>query len=192
MTRTSSKTPLALLALILAQALCAAFFFFDVAMDGIELSWPPFVHPHFMIEACAAMALIAAVVFETSYLMGLLRRKAHLEQQVSVAAGALHEVMQDYFQRWQLTPSEIDVATFTIKGLSIQEVAVLRGSAEGTVISHLHAIYRKAGVNGRGALVALFVEDLLDAKPLNPHPDSSPVLAAPAQISLSAPANNGP
>ena len=62
-----------------------------------------------------------------------------------------------------LTPAERDVAGFTIKGYSIAEIAQLRGSAEGTVKTHLNAIYRKAGVTGRGQLVSLLVEDLFRA-----------------------------
>jgi len=54
------------------------------------------------------------------------------------------------------------VATFTIKGMSISEIASLRGSAEGTIKSHLSGIYRKAGVSGRGALLSLLIDDLIE------------------------------
>lgn len=54
------------------------------------------------------------------------------------------------------------MATFTIKGFSIAETAAMRKSTEGTVKSHLNAIYRKAGVQGRGQLVSVLVEDLLN------------------------------
>ena len=70
------------------------------------------------------------------------------------------------------------MATFLIKGADIAEIARLRGSAEGTVKAHLNAIYRKAGVSGRPALVSLLIEDLMtesllhrarrNAAPLNP------------------------
>jgi hypothetical protein len=60
-----------------------------------------------------------------------------------------------------LTPSEQDVATFLIKGCDIAEIARLRGSAEGTVKAHLNAIYRKADVSGRAALVSILIEDLM-------------------------------
>ena len=36
--------------------------------------------------------------------------------------------MEGYFADWGLTPSEADIATFTIKGYSIAEIAGLRGS----------------------------------------------------------------
>ncbi|MBV2361039.1 helix-turn-helix transcriptional regulator [Thalassococcus sp. CAU 1522] len=155
-------TPATLIVLIVAQSLCAAFFLWDVLRDGLVLGWPPFVHWHFMVEAFAVLALIAGVVFEAGALMRLLRRKAWLERQVSVAAGALHAVMEAQFNDWSLTPSEADVATLAIKGMTISEIAALRGSAEGTVKSHLGSVYRKAGLSGRGALLAHFIESLLD------------------------------
>ena len=42
-------------------------------------------------------------------------------------------------------------------------IAELRGSAEGTIKTHLNAIYRKSGVSGRAQLVSVLVEDLLHA-----------------------------
>ena len=156
-----------LLALIAVQSLCAAFFLFDVASDGIEIGWPPFTHWEFVVEFLAALSLIAAVAIELRWLMALLHRKAHLERQLSLAAGAFHDIAAAQFRSWGLTPSEQDVAMFTLKGLSIHEIADIRGSAEGTVKSHLNGIYRKAGVTGRGAFLSLFIEDLMNA----PAPD---------------------
>lgn len=150
-----------LVGLIAVQTLCAAFFLLDVASDGIEIGWPPFTHWHFMVELLAALSLIAAVAVELRWLMALLRRKAHLERQLSLAAGAFHDIVAAQFESWGLTPSEQDVAMLTLKGLAIAEIAGIRGSAEGTVKSHLHGIYRKAGVTGRGAFLSLFIEELM-------------------------------
>ena len=86
-----------------------------------------------------------------------------------MAQGALSDLMEEYFVTWGLTPSEADVATFTIKGYSIAEIAELRGSAEATVKTHLNAIYRKAGVAGRGQLVSLLIEDLMRAPLTGPE-----------------------
>ena len=57
------------------------------------------------------------------------------------------------------------MAWFTIKGLSIAEIARLRGTSEGTVKAHSNAIYRKAGVSGRTQLLSLFIEDLMEPAP---------------------------
>lgn len=160
-----AKTPIPLVLLIAAQCLCAAFFLLDVMRDGIEIGWTPFTHWHFMVEALAAFALIAGVAVETRMLFALLRRKAHLERQLGLAAGAFRDIVDQHFQAWGLTPSEEDVALFTLKGMAIPEIAQLRGNAEGTVKAHLGAIYRKAGVNGRGAFLAFFIEELMTARP---------------------------
>ncbi len=152
-----------LIGLIAVQSLCAAFFLWDVLADIRPYGIRSLANVHIATETLAALALISAIVFETRYLMRLLRRKAHLEDQVSIAAGAFHEIVLAHFDRWDLTPAEADVAMFAIKGFSIAETAQLRGSAEGTVKAQLNAVYRKAGVSGRGALLGLLVDDLMGA-----------------------------
>ncbi|SLN16493.1 helix-turn-helix transcriptional regulator [Roseisalinus antarcticus] len=153
--------PVIVVLLIAVQAICAAFFLVDVVRDafpdapGAPMDW------HLGIEAVAVASLILAVGFEVRYLLVLLRHKAHLERQVSLAASAFNDVMVEHFRRWGLTPSEQDVANFLVKGCSIAEIAALRGSAEGTVKSHLNGIYRKAGVGNRGELLSLLIEDMM-------------------------------
>lgn len=153
-----------ILALIAFQLLCSAFFVVDVIEDFREggVQWW-----HMLPELAATAGLFLGIVFEVRALMALLRRQAIMEKSLGVAAGALAGLMEDYFRQWGLTPPEADVAAFTIKGCSIAEIAQMRGSAEGTVKTHLNAIYRKAGVQGRGQLVSVLIEDLLNA-PLLP------------------------
>jgi len=177
MTGRFSGNPGILVGLIAVQSLCAAFFLWDVIEDARPGGMASLTNLHIMIEAMAALALVSAIVFETRYLLALLRRKAHLEQQVSIAAGAFHEIMLAHFDAWGLTPSESDVALFAIKGLSIAEIARLRGSAEGTVKSQLNAVYRKAGVSGRGALLGLLIDDLVAAPLVASPPDPAQVSA---------------
>jgi len=102
-------------------------------------------------------------------LMRLIRRQAHFRRVLSVASGALHDLIEAYFDSWALTAAERDVATFAIKGLSNAEIAQMRGSAEGTVKAHLNAISRKAGVQGRGALLSMLVEDLMQEPLIAPQ-----------------------
>src|SRR6056297_1614569 len=159
--------PQALIALIAVQSLCAAFFLWDVVDDLGPNGLRALANLHIAIESIAALALVSAIIYEVRALMALLRRKAHLEDQVSIAAGAFHDIMLEHFHQWRLTAAEQDVAGFTIKGLSIAEIAEMRGSAEGTVKSQVNTIYRKAGVPGRGALLGILVDDLMNA-PLTP------------------------
>lgn len=162
--RPVAQRPVLLVVLILFQIICTGFFVYDVIVDIGEGEVSLL---HLLPEAAATLGLIVGLVFETRTLMALLRRQAHMEKSLGVAAGALAELMEDYFRQWALTPSEADVAAFTIKGYSIAEIATLRGSAEGTVKTHLNAIYRKSGLQGRGQLVSVLIEDLLNG-PLVP------------------------
>lgn len=168
----SSVAPGLLGGLILFQCLCAGFFVLDVLTDleGI----PPDAGGvgHLMPELGATLGLVLGIACEVLVLRQLLRRQARLQQGMSVAAGALAEVIEEFFATWALTPAEADVARFTVKGYSIAEIAGFRGSAEATVKTHLNAIYRKAGVAGRAQLVSLLVEDLLRA-PLIPAPPAA-------------------
>jgi DNA-binding CsgD family transcriptional regulator len=151
---------LALIALIAVQIICAVFFVSDSLSDFVAdgemvIGW------HQVIEYAATLSLLVAIGFEVQLLFQLLRREAHLERGMSIAAGALNDIIDAHFHTWGLTPSEQDVARFLIKGCEITEIARLRGSAEGTVKAHLNAVYRKSGVSGRAALVSMLIEDLM-------------------------------
>ncbi|WP_210766507.1 LuxR C-terminal-related transcriptional regulator [Caenibius tardaugens] len=71
-------------------------------------------------------------------------------------------MVQIRFVQWQLTPAEADVALFALKGCDVAEIAALRATAAGTVRAQLARIYAKAGVTSHTALLALFVEELID------------------------------
>jgi DNA-binding CsgD family transcriptional regulator len=71
-------------------------------------------------------------------------------------------LLDEYFSQWGLSASESDVALLAVKGLSITEIAGIRGSREGTVKAQLNAVYRKAGVGNRSQLLSMFIEELMD------------------------------
>lgn len=152
-----------LFALIIFQIASAAFFIYDVTADIHSLDDP---HP-FMSEALATMGLFLGIAAEIKVLLELLHRQQRMKQGLDVAAGALADVMGNYFSQWNLTEAEQDVAGFAIKGYSIAEIAKLRGSAEATIKAQLNSIYRKSGTQGRAQLVSVLVEDLLRAPLLN-------------------------
>ncbi len=170
MAQQSVRQAFPLVALIVFQTFLWVVFVLDAGTDMLAL-WPNMLSDWHMIpEIGATFGLMLAIVFEIGVLLRMLRRQASLEQGLRVAAGALAQIMEEYFRDWGLTPSEQDIAAFAIKGFSIAEIADLRGSAEGTVKTHLNAIYRKAGVAGRAQLVSLLVEDLLRAPLEAPGP----------------------
>lgn len=164
---TSTKTA-ALAILIAVQAASALFFVIDWLRDVFGESRSPWTW-HAGTELLATLSLIVAIGVEVQVLLLLLRREARMIRSLSAAAEGLHNLMERHFATWGLTAAEQDVAAFMIKGCDIAEIARLRGSAEGTVKAHLNAIYRKAGVSGQLALVALLLEDLM-VSPLLPGP----------------------
>lgn len=73
----------------------------------------------------------------------------------------LGQAIDQQFHRWSLTDAEREVALLLLKGLSTKEIAMVRAGSERTVREHARAIYAKAGLTGRAALSAFFLEDLL-------------------------------
>ena len=72
-------------------------------------------------------------------------------------ASAIHR----QFEAWRLTPAEQDVALLLLKGFSYKEIARLRVTSEPTIRQQATSIYQKAGLSGRAALSAFFLDDLL-------------------------------
>lgn len=73
----------------------------------------------------------------------------------------LSESIAEQFQQWELSKSEKEVGQFLLKGLSLKEIAMIRGTAEKTIRQQASSIYQKAGVTGRHAFSAWFIEDFL-------------------------------
>ena len=99
------------------------------------------------------------------YLLQLQQRKASLERSIKMASSSLQSVIESNFDAWNLTPAERDVAALMVKGLSIAEIAGVRGSADGTVKAHLNAIYRKSNARNRAEVLSHIMDTLID-KPL--------------------------
>ena len=146
------------LAIVLSlQALASVFFIADVGQDlrwgGLDL--------HSGFEAVVALALIVGTAFGSLQMRQILTRIHQSETAMSFASGAFFDLIEVRFAEWGLTPSEADVALFTLKGLDIADIATARGAAQGTVRAQLAKVYSKADVSSRGQLTSIFIEDLL-------------------------------
>lgn len=73
----------------------------------------------------------------------------------------LGDAIEVQFSRWNLTEAEREVALLLLKGLTHKEAATVRAVSERTVREQARSIYTKAGLTGRAALSAFFLEDLL-------------------------------
>jgi len=152
---------LALSGLLVIQAGCAAFFLFDIVAD--LAGWRTLTGGllHHAIEFIAVAALILGIGVTALEIRRIRTRHRRVEAQLRVACGAFHDLLEEHFDAWALTPSERDVAMLAIKGLTIADIARVRQTKEGTIKAQCNAIYSKAGVTGRQQLLSLFIEDLM-------------------------------
>ncbi len=151
-----------LVLLFVMQGLCALFFVTDIGLTvvgarEVPISW----HLRELLEIGAVIGLIIGVVMGGVALRQAIRARRAAEASLLGVQRAFREHLEMTFSGWALTPAEKDVALFTLKGLSIQEIAELRQTSEGTVKAQSNAIYRKAGVSGRAQLLSLFLDDLV-------------------------------
>ncbi|MCB1335164.1 MAG: helix-turn-helix transcriptional regulator [Roseivivax sp.] len=151
-------------ALLLAfQLACAFFFLWQIFAPMLGLQKRPIAWALYeLIELGAGVGLVVGVAVTGTMLRRALKRQADAEHKLRMASGAFMEVLEQHFADWGLTPAERDVAFFSLKGLSMAEIAGLRKTSEGTVKAQSAAIYRKAGVTGRAQLLSLFIEELID------------------------------
>jgi len=122
----------------------------------------------------AVLAILGAfILWRRSLTLQIQVRKASIEKQealmeaerwrseASHALKGLSDAIDAQMSRWSLTKSEKEVALLLLKGLSLKEVAEVRGVSEKTARAQSFAIYSKTGLSGRAALSAFFLEDLM-------------------------------
>ncbi len=73
----------------------------------------------------------------------------------------LGQKINEQLTDWRLSHAEKEVALLLIKGLSLREIASVRGTSEKTVRQQASQIYAKANLENRAELAAFFLEDLL-------------------------------
>ncbi len=145
------------------QFLCALFFVSEFVTE--VLGWRTWALPFAWREVLQILASLGLIIgaFSSICLILMMRRQmTRLSQQLRAASGDFHNVMDEFFDSWSLSPSERDVALFAVRGFTNTEIAELRGTGEATVKTQINAIFRKAGVNSRSQLLGLFVDALLE------------------------------
>ena len=110
-------------------------------------------------------------------------------QYVLEARKKLGDVVTRQFTEWTLTGSEIEVGWLLLKGLSLAEIAIVRNTQERTIQQQASSIYKKAGVSGRHAFSAWFIEAMpCDIR----HADSGPVLPGTKDLRRIRPTHRSP
>ena len=149
-TKTSRRLPraptltesAAIVVVVGLQCLCGLFFVYDLAAtvfgwrtEPTSWSWIE------TLQILATIGLLLGMVLGGLYVRSLLVQRARAAERLRAAAGEFHNLVQDRFAEWGLTPSERDVATFVLKGMSNQEIADLRQTSAGTIKAQTAALF---------------------------------------------------
>jgi len=141
-------------------ALMAAALFF-IADLGADLRFGGESTAHLIVEGCVFLLAIAALAHEIRRVLRLQRTLSRERERLRRLSGELYAVIRQAFDGWGLSTSEADVAILLLKGLSMREIAELRGVQEKTVRSQAASVYAKSGHAGRHELAAHFIGDLI-------------------------------
>jgi DNA-binding CsgD family transcriptional regulator len=129
-----------------------------------------------MLQEGVVLALGLAVIFnlfmgiraQTRRVQGLTNELKDASLKVAQASASLREgrlafakVIAEQFETWGLSKSEQEIGFLVLKGFSLAEIATLRDTKEKTVRQQASAVYKKAGVSGRHAFSAWFIEDYM-------------------------------
>jgi DNA-binding NarL/FixJ family response regulator len=80
------------------------------------------------------------------------------------ALSGLRQAIDDQFVKWQLTPTEREIAVLLLQGLGHKQIAGRTKRSERTVRQHAVTIYHKSGLQGRAELAAFFLEGLVSTR----------------------------
>ena len=123
---------------------------------------------HITVESFIFVVAIAGTIFmwrqldrTRTDLAGALVEAEHWKKENHELLQGLSAAIEQQFSRWNLSAAEADVGLLLLKGLGHKEIAALRQTSERTVREQARSLYRKAGISGRSALSAFFLEDLL-------------------------------
>lgn len=170
-----------LIAILALQTVCAVYLIWDMVLSVLGIYYEPLIWQYTeYLDIGAALGLIAGIVLGARMLVLSLRQRHQAEEKLRRARTAFTELTDQRFDDWGLSPAERDVALFAIKGLSVAEIAGLRGTSEGTIKAQAAAVYRKAGVANRHQLLSLFIEDMFDpaVQAQGGAPRTAPIQAA--------------
>lgn len=155
-----------MVALSVIQLACAAAFGVDLLLEfpdprlWASLEGPDLVH--LLSETVLLVMLVIGFSLARFALRQIGRERDKAQTDLRSLRGDFDKILHQYFDLWNLTPAQRDVALLTLRGETIAEIARARGCADGTVKAHLSAIFRAAGVGTRAGLVGFFMEEFLD------------------------------
>ncbi len=152
-----------LAAIVFLQVAFSLFYIVDMTLEifgirKVAVSW----EYREIVQLVTIIGLMLGAFLGIVVLKNISESIREVDNRMLAASGQFHQLMTSRFEEWGLSPSEKDVALFTLKGLSNSEIAEARGKSVGTIKAQCNAIYQKASVSGRTQLISHFIEDLFD------------------------------
>lgn len=149
------------------QAIFSLLFFYDLLQSLVRfrtepLSW----EMHEALEMAGVLGLLLGFVLGIVALRKLRQEVSDVNSKLRVASQGFFDLVQDEFTRWQLSPSERDIAMYILKGLSNAEITEMTGKKQGTIKAQCNAVFRKTGLSNRSQFTSYFIEILMQ-EPLN-------------------------
>lgn len=151
----------------LIQFVCALIFGVDIAyelhndlLSDQGLTGSQLVH--LVTETTAVGLLLVGFYLSRRELQGLNQVETQQRDSLAVLRGHFDDILMNRFEAWGLSKAESDVALFSLRGLKISEIALLRKTKEGTIKAQLSSIFHKAGIGTRTELLGIFMDEFLD------------------------------
>ena len=148
-------------------ALCAAFLVAEIVYevfehwrDGQSQGYLDLVH--LLFEFLSAVFLVVAYSISRQYQLALKRFGESEHRTLEALRSQFDALIQQRFDEWGLSTAERDVALLSFRGLKISEIAIARGTRDGTIKAQLSAVFHKAGVSSKSELLAVFMDQFLD------------------------------
>lgn len=145
--------------LIALQSFCIVFFVVDVIDDAVEGIVPSL---HLVVEGLANLALVAAVAIEVRILRDSAAPAGACRPGAVDRLGGAARCARRPLPAMGADPVRGGCRHLHHQGLLYRRDRAAARLGQGTVKTHLNAIYRKSGLSGRGQLASLLIEDLLN------------------------------
>lgn len=152
-----SRAPKMLVLALVIQITAAVFIVLEAFVELLDGAgrWHP------VAEAPIALALCIGIAFVMRDLAAALHKTRDQQRKLELVAEEFTKVVTNFFDRWNLTPSEREVAYLSLKGHEVKEIARLRQTAEGTIRAQLTRIYEKSGTANRAQLASIFMNAVM-------------------------------
>lgn len=161
------KLKYAIAALVAVQAFFSLLFLYDLLQSLFSLRAEPLSwEMHEALELAGVLGLLLGFLLGIMVLRKVRQEVNDVSSRLRVASQGFFDLVQDEFTRWQLSPSERDIAMYILKGMSNAEIADMTGKKQGTIKAQCNAVFRKTGLSNRSQFTSYFIEILMQ-EPLN-------------------------